>query len=575
MDLIRTHGVKWLVLLLMVLSGAYAPAAGEKRSFVRVSPRDPWMDKWTTVPVNGNRLALPDFSRSVVLRIRKAGSGKNEPRAYVDYVRQCLDALMEYGTDRYGERHLPILVSILDVESRTCPVNPAKLDESWRVGRRGRRSPAGANMLMDQSTLKTMFLMSKATGDEKYAKFARTYMDYYMRNFVDEKGFFWWGWHRHYDVFKEVMTGHNNNYHELNAANLIDWERLWAVNPEAVRKEIEAIWKWHVIDKGTGEINRHGDGRKGCDFSESAGPFLHAFAFLYTKTNDKVWLERAKLLAMYYWNLRNKETNLFAQRPNAGKKRFDGSHFVTINTGLYCHTLLKTYELTGDEMFRDHAVAYLAAYAKYGFDEKTDKFWGSLNLDGTHVPGPRLKEGYAREEPRGHLDLWSPYVLAYELPIYTAQVYAYAYQITKEDIFLTTAKRFAAWIEKHPPSKGCLEESCYEGYAKEYAPHGTYADKYGRCVSFFVHLYILTGGEKYLNLANEMADEAIAKLYFQGLFRGHPAKPYYEATDGVGFLLYALLELDQAVKNPSEALAKQAILIGKGNDRTHIGLDNW
>jgi len=35
---------------------------------------DPWTDKWTTVTVNGNSLALPDFSRSIVLRIRKAGS---------------------------------------------------------------------------------------------------------------------------------------------------------------------------------------------------------------------------------------------------------------------------------------------------------------------------------------------------------------------------------------------------------------------------------------------------------------------------------------------------------------------
>jgi len=33
-------------------------------------------------------------------------------------------------------------------------------------------------------------------------------------------------------------------------------------------------------------------------------------------------------------------------------------------------------------------------------------------------------------------------------------------------------------------------------------------------------------------------------MYVNGLFKGHPAKPYYQANDGVGFLLYALLELD-------------------------------
>jgi len=71
-------------------------------------------------------------------------------------------------------------------------------------------------------------------------------------------------------------------------------------------------------------------------------------------------------------------------------------------------------------------------------------------------------------------------------------------------------------------------------------------------------------------------------LYWEGLTdyakeepRGHPAKPYYEATDGVGFLLYALLELDQVEKRPNEVLAKRAILIGEGKDKVRIGFDNW
>ena len=49
--------------------------------------------------------------------------------------------------------------------------------------------------------------------------------------------------------------------------------------------------------------------------------------------------------------------------------------------------------------------------------------------------------------------------------------------------------------------------------------------------------------DKDLATAIALADEAIEKLYVNGWFKGHPSKPYYEATDGVGFLLYALLEL--------------------------------
>ncbi len=127
---------------------------------------------------------------------------------YAAYVQECVELLMEHGTDRYGEKHAPILVSILDVESRSCPKNPQALDEQWRVIRRGRRNPAGANMLSDNALLKTMALLSRVTGEDKYADFARQYMDYYMKNLVDEKGFFWWGWHRHYDIYldKEGWT---------------------------------------------------------------------------------------------------------------------------------------------------------------------------------------------------------------------------------------------------------------------------------------------------------------------------------------------------------------------------------
>lgn len=493
-------------------------------------------------------------------------------KRYVDYVRRCVDLLIEHGTDRYGKTRAPILVSILDVQTRDCPENPQPLDEAWRVVRRGRRNPAGANMLTDQPLLKTMYLLSAATGDDKYATFARAYADYYMKNLVDEKGLFWWGWHRHYDVFKDTTSGHAGNHHEIHAINGIHWEGLWDANRQAVRKEIEAIWQWHVIDKKTGEINRHDDGRRGCDFSISAGAFIEAFAFLYAKTKEDAWLKRATLLADYYWTRRNPQTDLFPERPNAGQGRFDGSSFVTAITGPYCHSLLKAHELTGQRVFQTQAVALLKAYARFGFDKQTGRFWGALKLDGTPFPGPRVIGGYAQYEPRGELDLWEPYAAGYQFPIYTAQAYAYAYQLTNDEELLTAAKRFADWIARNPPSRGCMRESWYKGYATAYAPQGTYAGKYGRTISFYVHLYVVTEDDEYLDHAQKMARVAVNKLCHKGLFRGHPAKPYYEAIDGVGYLLYALLELELVVRNPSEVLSKQAIIVGQQNKR--MDLDN-
>lgn len=506
---------------------------------------------------------------------------------YASYVKECLDILTEHGVDRYGDVHAPILVSILDVETRTCPPLPETLDEYFRVTRRDRRSPGGSNLLTDQPTLKTMYALSDITGKSDYADFADRYATYVMKNLVDEQGFFWWGWHRHYDVFKDSKKGHNPNMakwgknvipHEIHAMNGIAWDRLWAVDKDAVTREIEAIWSWHVINKESGEINRHGDGNKGCDFTMSGGAFIEAFAFMYSETREQQWLDRARLVADYYWKRKNPKTNLLPERPNAGKKRFDGSSFVTSITGLHCHSLLRAYELTKVESFRDYALTYLKAYARYGFDEKTGKFWGALRMDGTPIPGPRVftknidsKSGYAAAQPRGHLDLWEPYVAGYQYAIYTAQACAYAYQLTGDPDMLTAAKRFAAWISKVPPGSIETEGTWYKDYSEGPGRKGTYAGKYGRTISFLLHLCVLTGDHQYLKRARSMADTAIEKLCHKGLFRGHPAKPYYEAMDGVGNLLYALLQLDQLLKGTKTTEANRASL----SEKAIMAFDNW
>jgi len=518
-----------------------------------------------------------------------AAEARPSQSEYLQPAVECLDTLMRDGTDRYGSVHAPILVSILDVESHECPTNPLALDEAFRVlQRRGVRNPAGANLHTDLPTLRTMYALSQATGDPKYARFADEYVRWYTEHLVDGRGFFWWGWHRRYDVYTDTMKGHLGSPHEIHSIREVPWAQLWLVNSNAVQREIEAIWQWHVIDKKTGEVNRHGDGQRGCDFAMAAGGYANAFAFMYRQTGERVWLDRTRLLADYFWERRNPKTDLIANRPNAGPNRFDGSHFDTSITGFYCHALLKCYELTGDTRFKDQAVGYLKAYRRYGYDEKTGKFWGSLKLDGTPVPGPRLmmtnttdkyvtssEEQYWIYEPRGYLDLWQPYVAGYEHPIPTAQEYAYAALITGDPELRDTAEKFAHWIRQEFPPRHCETNSWYRGYAEDYAPQGTYAGLYGQTISFFVQMYLLTGNATDLKSARDVADEAIARLYHNGLFRGHPAKPYYEAVDGVGQLLYALLELDRVLVNPKQAVAQKAIPLHNNRKAATMPADNW
>jgi len=496
-----------------------------------------------------------------------------EKRPYADYVSECVELLMEYGTDRYGKAQQPLLVTILDVRTRACPESPPEKSAPWRgQWRRCFWKPRGADLLVDQSTVEVMYLLTQRSGEKKYAQFADTYLASAME-LRDDKDMFWWGWHRFYDVFEDKLSGTHGNHHEIHI-NRPRWQRLWRIDPQAVRKELDLIWAWHIVDKTSGEHNRHADGRRGCDFAMTGGEFIYALAFLYKKTGQRQYLDGAKLVADYHWRARDRQTNLTPNRPNAGASRFDGSHFDTSITGVLCYYLLKSYDLVGEEAFRNQAAAYLRAYAQYGYDRRTGTFAGSLRLDGTPERGPRVLAGYAQYEPRGPIDLWEPYQLGYEYPIYTAQVYAYARQLTGDTTMLETARHWADWIRRNPPSGGCLEKECwYSRYAELFGKHGTYADMYGRTISLFIHLYALTGEEAYLDDARRFAREAVSKLYYKGLLRGHPAKPFYSSVDGVGFLLYALLQLDCVLQYDEPLTGKQAIPLDRRGGT--IGFDNW
>ena len=496
-----------------------------------------------------------------------------ERRPYVGYVRECIETLMEHGTDRYGKVHTPVLVTILDVVTRTCPEWPPHAS-AWRGHQRECFwKPRGADLLVDQSTLKTMFVLSRLTGDERHAAFAKRYLQYYLAHLVDSKGFIWWGWHRFYDVHADKMRGSHGNHHEIHA-NLPLWSEMWQIDPEATRREVEAIWKWHVVDKRTGEHNRHGNGGRGCDFAMSGGEFLYALAFLYTKTDDKTYLDGARLVADYHWNTRNPDTDLIATRPNVGKGRFDGWHFDTMVTGLLCYYLLKTYELTDEPLFRDQALAYLSAYSKYGYDPESKQFWAGLLLDGAPEPDRRGENGYKQRGPSGYCDIWEPYMLGHEHAVYTAQCYAYAYQLTGESFLLDTARKWADCIRRALPAGPCRPGTYYyDWYARHFSKYGTFAGMYGRTISFFLHLHAITREQQYLGLARQVARDAVSKLWYRALFRGHPGKRYYGAVDGVGFLLYALTQLHLTMDGGPGALAEEGIRLGAGAEV--IGYDNW
>ncbi len=482
-----------------------------------------------------------------------------------------MDTLINFGTDTYGPIHTPMFMSIIDVDSLTSPEDPlvdlvgsdcesnvandAFYDACVRTEgrpRHGRLSPAGTNAWLDQPLIKAMYLCSRMTSDTTYSDAADAYMSYFMNNCKKANGLFYWGSHSYWHAFNESYSG--DGTHEILIKHP-DWENLYRLNPSAVTAEVDGIWDRHICDKNTGRHNRHDSGGCGIDFAFSGGSFAIAFAYMYNATGQQVYLDRARLVADWHWDSRNLTTGLMPDRA-AGH-----DYSYTSDTGPHASQLLRCYELTGDTAFRDYAISYIKAYERYGWDGGDRNYYGMLNTgDGTPELDSGSFGGYsANYYPVGYVDVWRTIMYTYEFPLIAAQSAVYAYELSdvgggvKDSELLTIAEHWAEVIENNiPPYPGRRWENEMGIVMPDLTrTEGTYAENYGRAISFFVHIYRATQDTHYLDLAEGLATEAVEKLYTNGIFKGHPAKPYYQSNDGVGFLLYALLELqDVTVSRP-------------------------
>jgi hypothetical protein len=492
--------------------------------------------------------------------------GPPQKLTWREYVRRCLDQLIEHGRDVYGEAHTPLFMAVLDADTLRSPAKPMPLDYKVRLEERlHRRGERGSNLWYDQRLLRALYRMSELEGDAKYKQAADDYVRYFLANCHKrqiegteyDNGMLTWGTHIYWDCYKDCPGGDKKGSgpHEILVFRA-EWEAMHQVAPAEVERAVDDIWEHHVVDKETGFFNRHDNQKRGCDFAFTGGPFLDAQARMYKLTGNPKYLAQARIIADWHWQNRNRETNLVADSPGL-RERFDGKHTLTTVCGVHAMHLLNSYRHTGDKFFYDAATTYIKAYDKYGWDEANQSYWGMLLLDGSPVPEQPKGKGYDAYAPYGHVQPWRDLLYSYEFTLSAGQAAIDAYELSVADgmpdnELLKIAKRWGGVIERSlPPRIGRRWIAEFEAVLPEMKESpGVYAEDYGRAISLFLHLYRATDDPHYLKLAESLADEAVHKLYRNGLFVGHPAKPYYETTDGVGLLLVALLELD----SPNEDL---------------------
>jgi len=495
---------------------------------------------------------------------------------YGKMVRTMLDTLIEKGRDRYGQKDSPLFAANLSVETLECLQEPKLYYTTGpRIlgGRVKRRSPGGSNLYFDQATFKAMELMSDVTGDPKYSQAVLDAIRFQLHHAVDSKGFPALGGHTYWDFYTDAIDWNKREYHEFWCWPMA-WDLWWQADPNKAREYVDLIWEWHVVNKKTGETNRHSDKKSGLAFTFMVGNFISGWAEAAQRTADKKYKQYCEKIAAYHWAQRNPKTDLIPATGTppaitAPWKRDDQTHFTTM-VPTFAHRLITSGRQIGSDEMAKIGRALLDAYAKYGYDNEKGLFYCSLTLEGKPVqPHERRRKTLItgqRNLPIGYLATWKPYVGYQELPLVTAQVYAWAAESVDKK-YLKTAQRWAdvieeAWEKRYTgyeswfKYKEALENDpeVLKAYReKDYpyaAPYGLFADHYGRVIQFALTMHRLTDQKKWREFAETVADTACAELWKGHIFVGHVEKnDLYENSDNVGILLHALLQLQHSL-NP-------------------------
>lgn len=428
------------------------------------------------------------------------------------------DALLKYGRDHYGRVETPLFVQMIDL--RTLEIPRQRTAAEWRAEMSGWKEDPNyvmwgkdrssvlwaqdSNLLWDTENIRLLYALSAETGTADYAGAADAYIRYFLKHCVSRTtGFFAWGEHIAYNVVDDEIHGQR---HELQHPEPL-WPEIWRFDPDAVRNEIEAVYQYHITDKGSMAYDRHANFWNGLPERDQAtiegyaGVYIDAFAFMYEKTQRPEYAEWARRLLLAFESKSNAE-GLYPDNWTDRQKREEQYSFPALPE--LAEVMYRTFQRTHDSRWLDEANRYL---------EACDRALRSA----TPAGGDRVFG--AVRFPRAAL---------------------LGYQLTGKREYLDMAERAGA-------------ELC-----RRQQPHAQMASTLADSIDTLRQLYEATGEQRWLDEARALGDYALRTfVHSSGLIRGTAIvdRPdYYDAIQGSGALALALYRLG-SVNVPANPVA--------------------
>jgi len=451
----------------------------------------------------------------LVLALRPAAAAT--PQEALALARGHADAMLRYGTDRYGPRHTHFFTQMVDLRTLVAPAQRTPRDwavegQTWKEDRKydawgkfwnAKESPQSGNLGRDAEFLNALYLLSHITGERKYAQAADAYLrDFLARAVSPTTGLWATGAHIAYDLVTDQVVG---SRHEVER-QLVPYDRIWAMQPRAITRYADAIIEGHFQDLARFGWNRHAyydavrEQSEYGNFAEYGGGFTYLWAFAYSRTRQPRYREWMEKMAVSYAAKGDETTSRF---PHAWwTDRQFGNPIQGRYGGGVSQLFFKAVELAPDPWV----------------------LWAALaNLDDAYADDPHWEQA-----------AWSAYWQGFP---WGGTTVLEAYRLTGDPKYVEWARGFAQRLPAVP------------------RPRAMMAMMVAGNLDFLTELYLATSERRWLEQALALVPLARQFANRSGLFAGAIGvdRPlYYDATQGPAYLCEALLRLYRAAVRPPD-----------------------
>lgn len=451
-------------------------------------------------------------------------------------ISQHLDTLVLKGAAHLGRVPLGFWPASMDPRAGRVH-RPDDIEPDARPDR-ALEAPGGSTVYGDLPSLAAAHNLSRCTGQPRWALAADACVRALLARCVARSGLILWGNHYYWDPWAGCVMGlvgggdepapvdpnsSEGELHELRPIR-VPWAMLHRISPNRTDCCIRRMGERHVVDAATGEFNRHADGQSGRAFLASGGILVESFAWLAgaSERDEPELIDRARRVATFSFAHRGEATGLVINEPLGGDWQ---ARCATTEVGLWARCLLWASRTPGLEDLADLAAGACEAYLALGFDEKTGRYHGKLDVA---AGSPVLDEQAGSRQGGDDAGLWAAPLASHDHPLSLAGACVELYRRTGRACFGVGVQRFARWVTASPP------------------PDVASAGHLGRAIEFLLDAADVLDEPALAEAAGELADRAVSTLYAHGMFKGRGDIDRYRAVDGVGYLLLSLLRLGTA-----------------------------